>query len=213
VSRYNSRYGLHFMFSDSCQYVGNRFVHNSAGVAVMYSNHITMQHNEMGFARGNSAYGLLLKSISDSELEGNWLHDNSVALHMEDANRNQIHGNRLSSNGFAVRLLANAENNAFRMNDFARNAFDVTQASDRAGTTFEGNFWDAYQGYDLDRNGVGDVPHRPVRLLAVIIERHPSALILLRSLLLDLLELADRAFPVLTPARIQDGAPAMRPHV
>jgi nitrous oxidase accessory protein len=212
VSRFNSRYGLHFMFSDSCTYVRNHFVHNGAGIAVMYSNVITMRHNEMGYARGSAAFGLLLKSISDSRLEGNWVHDNSVGLHLEDANRNDITGNRLENNGFAVRLMSNADNNTFRRNNFQRNAFDVSQSNERAGTTFTANYWDAYRGYDLNRDGIGDIPHRPVRLLAVVVERNPPALILLRSLLMDLLELAERAFPVLTPASVQDTAPTMRPN-
>ncbi|NWF50464.1 MAG: right-handed parallel beta-helix repeat-containing protein, partial [Ignavibacteriaceae bacterium] len=38
----NLRYGLHFMFSDSCHYYSNKFEHNSAGVAVMYSHYVEM---------------------------------------------------------------------------------------------------------------------------------------------------------------------------
>ena len=33
----NLRYGLHFMYSDGCQYVENTFRHNGSGVAVMYT--------------------------------------------------------------------------------------------------------------------------------------------------------------------------------
>jgi nitrous oxidase accessory protein len=45
VSRDNLRYGLHFMYSDSCDYVGNTFRHNGAGVAVMYSHFVQMVGN------------------------------------------------------------------------------------------------------------------------------------------------------------------------
>jgi nitrous oxidase accessory protein len=212
TSQANSRYGLHFMFSDSCEYLRNRFVRNGAGIAVMYSAHVSIIGNEMADATGSAAYGLLLKAISDSRVDGNWFHDNAVALHLEDANRNQLTGNTFERNGWALRLMSNADDNSIRRNDFLRNAFDVSQTNERAGTTLADNYWDAYRGYDLDRNGVGDVPHRPVRLLAVVVERNPPALLLLRSLMLDLLERAERAFPVLTPARIQDATPRMRQH-
>src|SRR5690606_17876650 len=37
-SNNNIRYGLHFMFSNSCEYIENTFERNGAGVAVMYSS-------------------------------------------------------------------------------------------------------------------------------------------------------------------------------
>ena len=40
VSTDNLRYGLHFMYSDSCDYERNTFRHNGAGVAVMYSHRV-----------------------------------------------------------------------------------------------------------------------------------------------------------------------------
>jgi nitrous oxidase accessory protein len=210
ISRRNGRYGLHFMFSDSCQYLRNQFIGNAAGIAVMYTNHVEIRDNLFADARGSASYGLLLKSISDSRIEGNTFRSNSVALHLEDANRNQIRGNRLERNGWAMRLMTNAENNTIAGNDFVANAFDVVASGERNSTKMHGNHWDSYRGYDLDRNGIGDIPHHPVRLFALIVENNPPALILLRSFLLDLLDIAERVLPVLIPAAVVDTAPAMR---
>lgn len=210
VSRDNARYGLHFMFSDSCEYVHNQFVRNGAGIAVMYTNRVVIRDNLFAESRGSASYGLLLKSISDSRVEHNVFRSNSVGLHLEDANRNQILGNRMERNGWALRLMANADANVIAGNDFLANSFDVVANGDRNTTQMHGNFWDAYRGYDLDRNGVGDVPHHPVRLFALIVENNPPSLLMLRSALLDLLDLAERVLPVLTPATVVDSAPAMR---
>ena len=76
---------------------------------------------------------------------------------------------------------------------------------------FNGNYWSRYQGYDLDRNGVGDVPHRPVHLFSLLVEREPAGLILLRSFFIDLVDAAERVVPVYTPPNLMDEAPAMRP--
>src|SRR5690606_5041038 len=46
VSAYNLTYGLHFMFSHYNKYFTNIFQNNGAGVAVMYSNHVTMTGNK-----------------------------------------------------------------------------------------------------------------------------------------------------------------------
>lgn len=211
VSRASRRYGLHFMFSDSCRYEGNTFQDNESGVAVMYAKAITMTGNRFVRNRGSAAYGLLLKEISDSEVRGNRFEENSVALHMEGANRNQVIDNDFLRNGWAVRVLAGAQDNLLRGNMFAGNVFDVGTNSRMNYSTFEGNWWDRYRGYDLDRNGRGDVAHAPVRLFALLVEQSPPALILVRSLLVDVLDIAERVVPVLTPATLRDQAPLMRP--
>ena len=66
----NIRYGLHFMFSQNDNYIGNIFNHNGSGVAVMYSHGVKMFNNFFNDNWGDAAYGILLKDISDSYIIG-----------------------------------------------------------------------------------------------------------------------------------------------
>lgn len=209
VSEDNQRYGLHFMRSDSCRYEDNTFSHNGAGVAVMYSSRVQMRNNRFERNWGNAAYGLLLKEISDGEVEGNRFERNTVGLYLEGSNRNRIARNTFEQNGWAVKVLANASDNRFEQNVFAGNSFDVATNSRSASSRFEENFWDHYRGYDLDRDGFGDVPFRPVRLFSLIVEQSEPSLILLRSLFVDLLDAAERVLPILTPETLVDARPLM----
>ncbi len=211
LSRNHLRYGLHFMFSDGCVYEGNEFRENSSGVAVMYTKRVQMLNNLFQDNWGGAAYGLLLKDITDSEIRGNRFVRNTVAIYAEGSNRLTVEGNELRGNGWAVKIMANAQDNLFTKNDFFGNTFDVATNSRRAYSTFEGNYWDHYEGYDLDRDGVGDVPFHPVRLFSLIVEQNEPSLILLRSPFVELLDLAERLFPVLTPETLRDSAPAMAP--
>ena len=124
-----------------------------------------------------------------------------------------VRENVFRGNGWALKTLASAQGNLFEGNTFERNAFDVATNSRSNYSTFRGNYWDAYRGYDLNRDGIGDVPHAPVRLFALIVEQSPASLILLRSLLVDALDLAERALPALTPSEVQDTAPRLTPVV
>ena len=209
VSRESRRYGLHFMFSDSCRYEANTFYNNESGVAVMYAKYITIINNTFERNRGSAAYGLLLKEISDSKVHGNKFIENSIGLHMEGANRNEVFDNDFLRNGWAVRVLADAQDNMLRGNVFSGNVFDVGTNSRLNYSTFDGNWWDRYRGYDLDRNGRGDVPHPPVRLFALLVEQSPPALVLVRSLLVDMIDVAERVVPALTPETLRDNAPLM----
>jgi nitrous oxidase accessory protein len=210
VSEGSRRYGLHFMFSDSCLYEANTFRNNESGVAVMYSKHVSITGNRFDRSRGSAAYGLLLKDISDSEIRRNAFVENSIGLHLEGSSRNAIADNDFVRNGWAVRVLADAQDNVLTGNSFAGNVFDVGTNSRRNYSTFEGNWWERYRGYDLDRDGRGDVAHAPVRLFALLVEQSPAALVLVRSLLVDVLDVAERVMPTLTPETLRDAAPLMR---
>lgn len=211
VSEENLRYGLHFMFSDACTYTGNRFVRNGAGVAVMYTSGVLMSGNDFLENRGSAAYGLLLKEIRDSEIRGNRFRDNSVAVHLEGANRVEVRGNDFVSNGWAVQVLANSDGSTFEANNFIGNSFDVSTNSRSTSSVFRGNYWDRYRGWDRDRDGVGDVPFRPVRLFSLVVEQNEPALLLQRSPLVFLLDLAESVFPVLTPGNLADESPSLTP--
>jgi nitrous oxidase accessory protein len=103
--------------------------------------------------------------------------------------------------------------NSFSGNDFEGNAFDVVTNSRQNFNTFDANYWDEYRGYDLDRDGVGDVPHAPVRLFALLIEKAPPGVILMKSLFVSMLDTAERVMPVFTPETLVDSNPRMNPTV
>src|SRR5690606_8491382 len=83
VSHRNLRYGLHYMFSNDCNYTRNRFETNGAGVAVMYSSRVIMEDNEFLNNWGPTSYGLLLKDINDSQIIGNHILSNTTGIHSE----------------------------------------------------------------------------------------------------------------------------------
>jgi nitrous oxidase accessory protein len=211
TSERNLRYGLHFMFSDSCRYERNVFRSNGAGVAVMYTHQVDMVGNDFADNWGAAAFGLLLKEIRDSRIQGNRFTGNSVALFAEGSDRLTVTDNDFGHNGWAIKLLANSERNQFAGNNFVGNTFDVATNSRQNYSRFAGNYWDAYRGYDLDHNGMGDVPYRPVRLFSLLVERNEPSLILLRSFLVQLLDAAEAVIPALTPETLTDDRPLMAP--
>ena len=210
LSEGNLRYGLHFMYSDDCQYISNVFRRNGSGVAVMYTHRVQMTGNRFENNWGAAAYGLLLKEISDAHLDHNLFYRNTTGLLADGANRLVADRNDFIANGWAVKLDASTVGGSLTRNNFVSNTFDMTSNSRDPSTVLSGNFWDAYRGYDLDRDGVGDVPFHPVRLFSMIVERHEPALLLLRSGFVELLDAAERVLPSLTPAMLADARPAMR---
>lgn len=211
IASYNNRYGLHYMFSNGGSYYHNTFRANGAGVAVMYSDHVDMSHNVFIHNWGPAAYGLLLKDIRHSVVEHNRFERNTIAIYVEGVSHTHIRHNHVYRNGWAINMKSNSMRNTIGGNNFISNSQDVRTDSPRNPNTFTGNYWSHYEGYDLDRDGTGDVPYRPVSLFSVIVERQPEALILMRSMFVRLLDMAERMMPVMTPRTLTDESPQMRP--
>jgi nitrous oxidase accessory protein len=211
ISEKNLRYGLHFMFSNNDAYIGNIFKNNEAGVAVMFSNHVKMIHNYFEENWGDGAYGLLLKEISDSYIETNRFVKNTIGIFMEGASRIQLEKNVFESNGWAMKIQASCMEVTLLKNNFKSNTFDVGTNGNLVLNTFTNNYWDKYEGYDLNKDMLGDIPYRPVSLYAMIIEQNPPAMILFRSLMTSLLDKTEKILPSLTPENLKDEHPLMKP--
>ena len=205
------RYGLHFMFSNDDSYTGNFFSQNGAGVAVMYSKKVVMKNNKFTKNWGPSAYGLLLKDISDSEIENNVFEENTKGIYMEGSNRIKNEYNVFKENGWGIVLQANCSDNSFTYNNFISNSFDVSTNGRLTLNMFDHNYWDEYEGYDLNKDGIGDVSYHPLSFFSVLLEQNQSFLIFIKSFMMTLFDKMERAIPSLTSDEFIDQNPSMRP--
>lgn len=211
VAENNLRYGLHFMFSNDDAYICNVFKNNGAGVAVMFSKGLKMIHNYFEENWGDAAFGLLLKEISDGYIENNVFEKNTAGIFMEGASRIHMEKNVFKSNGWAMKIQASCMDVTVHNNNFEGNTFDVGTNGNLVLNDFENNYWDKYEGYDLNKDKLGDVPFRPVSMYAMIIEQNPPAMILFRSLMSSLLDKTEKVLPSLTPENLKDDHPLMKP--
>lgn len=209
-SHNNIRYGLHFMFSNNDTYMENIFNENGAGVAVMYSNHVMMYGNNFQLNWGPNAYGLLLKEISDAAIIHNDFDRNTVGILMESTNRIDVRSNDFANNGWALRIAASCDENSLHHNNFSSNSFDVATNGTMTLNRFYNNYWDKYEGYDMNKDGLGDIVYHPVSMYSMVIEQNPNSLLLLRSFMVSLLDKAEKAIPSLTPENLIDEQPLMK---
>jgi len=210
TSKNNVRYGLHFMFSNNNEYHHNEFKNNGAGVAVMFSKFIKMHHNTFHFNWGSSSYGLLLKEINDAEIHHNYFEQNTIAINIDGCSRINYQNNHFVRNGWAIKFTGGCYLNIFNYNNFLSNSFDLSYNSRLNDNKFEAKYWSEYTGYDLDKNGIGDVPYRPVKLFSYIVNRTPETLVLLRSLFVDIINFSEKVSPVFTPDQLVDAQPIMK---
>ena len=108
-----------------------------------------------------------------------------------------------------MKIQASCMDNDIKSNNFVGNTFDISTNGILVLNTFNGNYWDKYEGYDLDKNGIGDVPFHPLSLFAVLTENNPSAMLLFRSFMITLLDKSEKILPSITPDNFIDKTPLM----
>ena len=87
---------------------------------------------------------------------------------------------------------------------------DVATNGTMVMSNFTNNYWDKYEGYDLDKDGYGDIPYHPISLYSMLIEHNPNTLLLMRSFIVSLLDKVEKAIPSLTPENLVDKSPLMK---
>lgn len=207
----NLRYGIHFMFSNDDTYIHNIFRSNGSGVAVMFSKNLIMRYNTFEENWGSAAYGILLKEIQGGVVDHNIFLKNTVGIYMEGTSRMIVSKNIFKSNGWAMRVQSSCEANTITQNNYFGNTFDVSTNGTLQLNKFNENYWDKYEGYDLNKDGYGDVHYQPVSLYSMIIEKMPAASLLLRSFLVTIMDRAERVIPSITPVQLNDDKPLMKP--
>jgi nitrous oxidase accessory protein len=209
------RYGLHTMYCQSGRIIDSRLSHNVAGCAIMFSNDLHLERNEFSHNRGSRTYGVLLRDCSAGRFLDNRLVDNTVAMFMDNSNRNLVRGNLIQDNGWGVLLFSSCAKNTFTGNAFLNNdypvALDMRRSNNRFDDDTTGNFWSENAPYDLDGDGVSDVPYSPVSAFAFVSKQYPDLAILARSPAVAALSVAERVVPALRPSEVVDRFPRVTP--
>ncbi len=214
----DSRYGLHYMYSDHNLIARNRFEGNEVAAFLMYSTDVRIVDNVLIDSRGATGIGLGLKDADAMRVTGNVIASNSVGIHLDNSPSdpsapNHFGENLVALNAVGVRLLPSVRGNRFENNDFVSNDRPAEAAGGvRDGfagqNRFHGNHWSAYAGFDSDDDGVGDTPFVRARLADEILALNPQLAAFTGSPALDLLDALTRFFPLLAPVPVVvDSAP------
>jgi len=213
------RYGTHFMYSHENLVEDSRLVGNEVGIFVMYSHDILMRRNLLAKSGGSAGIGIGLKESGNLTIEDNWLLANTTGIYIDTAPLDPEHHNRYARNVVrfsesAVALHANVKRSEFVDNQFGDNGavVKVGGQGDAMTCDFAGNFYDTYQGYDLDGDGRGDVPFEFRRLSTQLEGRYPELALLHGAPAMWMVDIVGEVMPLFAPRQLlHDASPRLRP--
>ena len=208
------RYGLHYMYSDDNLFERNVFAENAAGAAIMYSKRIVLRENTFTRHVGYRAYGVLLQTAEQVQVERNTITGNLTGVFLDGAVADVFRDNVITGNGVGIDVLASAEGNTFTGNVIADNRQSVRKVLGTSENAWSengrGNYWGDPAVFDLDGDGIGDRPYRVGDPFIALAAERPALELFAGTPAARALSWADEALPVFALARAEDPHPLAR---
>ncbi len=214
------RYGTHFMYAHDSIVRRSTLRGNTVGIFVMYSARVLVEDNELSGARGPAGMGIGFKESDAVTLRRNAIVSNTIGTYLDFTPRDPsqpvlFEGNTLALNGVALRTHSSERGAKFLQNDLLSNdvLVEVDGNGDARGVEFAGNYWATYAGYDLDGDGVGDVPYQLKRASSALSDAHPELKFFHGTAAFGLFDAVATALPYFAShVLLEDLRPVMHPH-
>jgi nitrous oxidase accessory protein len=149
------------------------------------------------------------KESDGVSLDGNWFVANTTGAYLDRTPRSASTPVRFTRNVFALnatalRLHSSEAGLTFAENDFRGNStsVEVEGGGDALGASFARNYWSDYAGYDLDHDGIGDVPYEVQRLSSDLVEDHPALRLFAGTAAMGVIDVIARAAPVFASQKL-----------
>jgi nitrous oxidase accessory protein len=211
----NSRYGIHLIFSPDSVIERNSLDRNATGVIVLNSDRVKIRRNRIFHSLGVSGAGLAFKMSAEGLAEGNEVIHCAVGVladsPIEPADKTMLRGNRLAHNAIGMQFSGERGGHVLHGNSFENNLIHVVMffgSGDASKNDWRGNYWDDYQGFDRNHDGIGDAPYEIYAYADRIWMEIPKARFFRNSPVLELLDFLERLAPFSSPDLIlRDPAP------
>lgn len=200
------RYGMHFMFAADNVVENNVFTNNSVGISMMYDQGDIVRGNVISHSVGATGTCISLKEASAVTIVDNEIIycANGIFLDVspfQPDTTNVVTGNRIAFNDIAISFLNDWHGNEFKANRLTANMTEVAVFGGGSAkrNIWDGNFWDSYEGFDRDGDGVGDTPHRVMNYAGRVWMDVPNTRFFKGAPVLEVLDFLDRLAPFSEP--------------
>jgi len=163
------RYSLHFMYAGKNIVKKNVYKHNTVGIFFMYSRDTEAYDNIIMSSMGTTGIGIGLKDATNFTIKNNTILYCAKGFYIDRSpfqpdERNFIENNKILYNSVAIQFHSVSENNKIVNNIFKGNMENVYDDSGAKiihsiKNEWNQNFWDDYEGFDKNKDGIGDTPH------------------------------------------------------
>ncbi len=204
-----SRYGLHFMYADGIKAENNTLQRNVTGIMLMLAKNATLRHNKISIQWDWNSSGFTLYNAENIVAEHNIFSGNRTAILSQTLKNATIRKNVFSSNQTAIEFTASDEDNVVVDNDFVGNILNIR--SDGSDSKIHHNYYDDYDGTDLDEDGIGDTKYVALQSFGQWMVREPAYQYFIESPSVVLLNRMDQQTNKVEQNQLVDDTPVIKP--
>lgn len=215
------RYSLHFMYAGKNLVENNIFRYNSVGIFFMFSSGSLVKNNLVANSTGAFGVGIGMKDTSDFTVTDNTLIGNARGLYLDQSpfqpnTINKFIKNKIIYNTVGVQFHATMHKSLFLQNDFFGNidvAINDTPGSKISKNEWEGNYFDDYEGFDKNKDKIGDIEYKNFTYIDSLWQYYPSLRFFYASPVILAINFIAKLAPFSQPALlITDKKPKMEPN-
>jgi len=212
----DSRIGMEFVFSHGNLVENNSITNNLTGIVVLNSDNLEIRGNQFSHLRGTTGSALSIKGSSMTLFEDNEILHCAIGIianaPIHPENTYLLRSNHLAYNDVAMYFYGEKGGHKIHGNRFDNNLTDILVSASSSARTNEwlGNYWDRYEGFDHDGDGVGDTPYNLYIYADRLWMDYPILKFFRGSPVLEVIDFAERLAPFSLPELIlTDPAPAV----
>jgi nitrous oxidase accessory protein len=140
---------------------------------------------------------------------------NATGIFMEALRKSSFRRNVIAENDTAMQIFSNSTGNQLSENNFIANISPLQLIGKRTDIRWQeggrGNYWSDYDGYDLNSDGIGDIPHKIQNVFEYLEGNYPRLRLYLNSPAAQALATAEKTFPIVRGSTEADPAPLTKP--
>lgn len=212
------RYSLHFMYTGKNYVNYNVYKHNTVGIFFMYSRDTIAIGNVIENSMGTTGLGIGLKDATNFTLRDNKILYCARGLFIDRSpfqpdETNRITHNAILYNSEGVHFHSLSLHNILKGNILKGNMETVVNDSYNTKVTensWDGNYWESYEGFDKNHDGVGDTPYSLHSYADKVWMLNPNVKFFYGSPIISILNFLAKLAPLSEPVRLlTDNHPKM----
>ena len=202
------RYSVLTTHSNNTKIQNNEIINSSVGIYLQASKGGYVSKNTIKGALGSAtSVGMLLRGASDTRVENNYMGMCNQAFYIDNSPmkqglKNWIYDNQImySTSGFNLRGFS--LRNVMKGNILLGNMDNIMTESYKGrmnANEIEGNYWDDYEGFDFDKDNIGDSSYKKYLYIDQIWVKNPEVKFFYGSPILSILNFILKMAPFVEP--------------
>lgn len=150
---------IHYSYIVNGDIVNNKILNSQEGEGISIDHCFSLSIRSNVISNNNVA-GISLTESEENTIQENTIQENQKGIHVYYSSHNTITQNIIRQSTIYGVYISQSSNNTFYKNDFKENSQNARDpATNVWSLAGQGNYWDDYNKYDNNSDGIGDTPY------------------------------------------------------